>query len=109
MCKAQGARADSLSDRSPTRLRGGGRLDKRSRRLHEATSLAFPHLLAGSACLSRWQVLEITTGATKDADPGVRRRRLQRQPRSEEHTSELQSLMRRQYAVFCLEKKIPIY
>src|SRR3546814_12365607 len=78
MCKAQGARADSLSDRSPTRLRGGGRLDKRSRRLHEATSLAFPHLLAGSACLSRWQVLEITTGATKDADPGVRRRRLHR-------------------------------
>src|SRR3546814_9370929 len=65
MCKAQGARADRLSDRSPTRLRGGGRLDKRSRRLHEATSLAFPHLLAGSACLSRWQVLEITTGRRK--------------------------------------------
>src|SRR3546814_2307141 len=27
------------------------------------------------------------------------------QPRSEEHTSELQSLMRISYAVFCLEKK----
>src|SRR3546814_9566663 len=27
------------------------------------------------------------------------------QPRSEEHTSELQSLMRRSYAVFCLKKK----
>src|SRR3546814_7395216 len=26
-------------------------------------------------------------------------------PRSEEHTSELQSLMRNSYAVFCLEKK----
>src|SRR3546814_7372226 len=26
-------------------------------------------------------------------------------PRSEEHTSELQSLMRHSYAVFCLEKK----
>src|SRR3546814_7681300 len=26
-------------------------------------------------------------------------------PRSEEHTSELQSLMRRSYAVFCLKKK----
>src|SRR3546814_6651246 len=32
--------------------------------------------------------------------------RLQRsQPRSEEHTSELQSLMRISYAVFCLKKK----
>src|SRR3546814_4177060 len=28
-----------------------------------------------------------------------------RQPRSEEHTSELQSLMRISYAVFCLKKK----
>src|SRR3546814_4929351 len=36
------------------------------------------------------------------------RRELQRQPgdiRSEEHTSELQSLMRISYAVFCLKKK----
>src|SRR3546814_7164810 len=30
---------------------------------------------------------------------------LQRGPRSEEHTSELQSLMRISYAVFCLKKK----
>src|SRR3546814_5300428 len=29
-------------------------------------------------------------------------------PRSEEHTSELQSLMRISYAVFCLKKKITI-
>src|SRR3546814_2842771 len=29
------------------------------------------------------------------------------QMRSEEHTSELQSLMRISYAVFCLKKKIP--
>src|SRR3546814_5479610 len=28
-----------------------------------------------------------------------------RHPRSEEHTSELQSLMRNSYAVFCLQKK----
>src|SRR3546814_4196937 len=28
--------------------------------------------------------------------------------RSEEHTSELQSLMRISYAVFCLKKKIPL-
>src|SRR3546814_7912083 len=30
-------------------------------------------------------------------------------PRSEEHTSELQSLMRISYAVFCLKKKTDIY
>src|SRR3546814_2106081 len=32
-------------------------------------------------------------------------RRAQREARSEEHTSELQSLMRISYAVFCLKKK----
>src|SRR3546814_1686881 len=35
------------------------------------------------------------------------RRRYTRHPRSEEHTSELQSLMRISYAVFCLKKKNP--
>src|SRR3546814_2653694 len=34
-----------------------------------------------------------------------RRRGLRRSRRSEEHTSELQSLMRISYAVFCLKKK----
>src|SRR3546814_3000261 len=34
-----------------------------------------------------------------------RRARPDRRPRSEEHTSELQSLMRISYAVFCLKKK----
>src|SRR3546814_997528 len=39
-----------------------------------------------------------------EGDPveGVRR---EARPRSEEHTSELQSLMRISYAVFCLKKK----
>src|SRR3546814_5298223 len=36
---------------------------------------------------------------------GVERGRAQHQSRSEEHTSELQSLMRISYAVFCLKKK----
>src|SRR3546814_2569880 len=47
-----------------------------------------------------------------DGAAGRRRRRRQRGPgvprraqRSEEHTSELQSLMRISYAVFCLKKK----
>src|SRR3546814_9259482 len=39
------------------------------------------------------------------ADYKTRRMRLSSQSRSEEHTSELQSLMRISYAVFCLKKK----
>src|SRR3546814_10829358 len=38
-------------------------------------------------------------------DSGNRHEDFQRQGRSEEHTSELQSLMRISYAVFCLKKK----
>src|SRR3546814_2536593 len=37
----------------------------------------------------------------------VSRRLLRRDPRSEEHTSELQSLMRTSYAVFCPKNKKP--
>src|SRR3546814_6597299 len=45
-----------------------------------------------------------------DADVPVRQRDLDPVllERSEEHTSELQSLMRISYAVFCLKKKKPI-
>src|SRR3546814_5265180 len=38
-------------------------------------------------------------------DPGVDRQPDRKSTRSEEHTSELQSLMRNSYAVFCLKKK----
>src|SRR3546814_5331937 len=44
----------------------------------------------------------IRAGVGHDALRGVE---AQRQRRSEEHTSELQSLMRISYAVFCLKKK----
>src|SRR3546814_8142593 len=40
-----------------------------------------------------------------DDRPGRARRNLYLSVRSEEHTSELQSLMRISYAVFCLKKK----
>src|SRR3546814_2499403 len=41
-----------------------------------------------------------------ESDGGkVRQKQQQRAHRSEEHTSELQSLMRISYAVFCLKKK----
>src|SRR3546814_5201883 len=51
---------------------------------------------------------EDRTGSPPSAQPGARRE-AQSPPdspqRSEEHTSELQSLMRISYAVFCLKKK----
>src|SRR3546814_16521057 len=46
----------------------------------------------------------VVTNAALAADGGQRHRDLDRL-RSEEHTSELQSLMRISYAVFCLKKK----
>src|SRR3546814_5766526 len=45
------------------------------------------------------------TGALADDAPADVRSRAKQPPRSEEHTSELQSLMRISYAVFCLKKK----
>src|SRR3546814_9153837 len=46
-------------------------------------------------------------GAAGEAASGAATAQTQEQPawRSEEHTSELQSLMRNSYAVFCLKKK----
>src|SRR3546814_8398199 len=41
----------------------------------------------------------------KDSAVVLQQRRFSYLPRSEEHTSELQSLMRISYAVFCLKKK----
>src|SRR3546814_1142307 len=41
----------------------------------------------------------------RDVGGRKRRRVVEPVPRSEEHTSELQSLMRISYAVFCLKKK----
>src|SRR3546814_9586735 len=45
----------------------------------------------------------LITGAAEIDTPGAHQRL--DAPRSEEHTSELQSLMRISYAVFCLKKK----
>src|SRR3546814_5570487 len=47
---------------------------------------------------------EVVAGAMREANRGGRNRGIGEQ-RSEEHTSELQSLMRISYAVFCLKKK----
>src|SRR3546814_1837138 len=51
---------------------------------------------------------DLVVGAEGGPDRGHGHRRAPRRPRrgrSEEHTSELQSLMRISYAVFCLKKK----
>src|SRR3546814_3671118 len=68
-------------------------------------------LLAGSSILCNLLHRPPRFDACKRAaGQGVRRARMivlnfAEQPRSEEHTSELQSLMRISYAVFCLKKK----
>src|SRR3546814_7353867 len=56
-----------------------------------------------SAALHRPDDRRLRPGA--DDRPELRRLRLRGLRRSEEHTSELQSLMRISYAVFCLKKK----
>src|SRR3546814_3091435 len=48
---------------------------------------------------------DIIAGHTVDIDLEVREVSRESKGRSEEHTSELQSLMRISYAVFCLKKK----
>src|SRR3546814_1413081 len=49
------------------------------------------------------------TGQQAQTTVGTERRRMSAQDRSDEHTSELQSLMRISYAVFCLKSKEDIY
>src|SRR3546814_5313562 len=49
--------------------------------------------------------LEHLRGDIQEYASGVKGRRRRGRGRSEEHTSELQSLMRISYAVFCLKKK----
>src|SRR3546814_10901441 len=96
---------------------------QRSHRAHEAPALGFtaPALrgigLAGQRIEQRIDVrrdrepemLEIVAGIDdgryRSRRNGVAEAEHQFRPRSEEHTSELQSLMRISYAVFCLKKK----
>src|SRR3546814_10219246 len=47
----------------------------------------------------------ITTGSVQEVIDEAKPAAAAAKPRSEEHTSELQSLMRTSYALFCLEKK----
>src|SRR3546814_8477967 len=62
---------------------------------------AQPHAGDRHVCAHELEALELV----ELADVGQRGVHLAHAVRSEEHTSELQSLMRSSYAVFCLKKK----
>src|SRR3546814_4243872 len=98
------------------------RLDRRPGHLGHRHRLEHPLELgedvavrAGGLGRAHGQLLQATTGR-QQADAGLdqadvafqvrdRARTVHLELRSEEHTSELQSLMRISYAVFCLKKK----
>src|SRR3546814_1699435 len=71
--------------------------------------------VAASACSIAWRktsslrlISVMSTWTLTNPPPFIRRSVVfSHRPRSEEHTSELQSLMRISYAVFCLKKKKP--
>src|SRR3546814_7220443 len=66
--------------------------------------LALPERMRRPACaLPHVQATECS--CREALVPYIREYAESRERRSEEHTSELQSLMRRSYAVFCLKKK----
>src|SRR3546814_974901 len=68
-----------------------------------AAAAADPDFAPGSlrrACYMRWVMTDLFSTRSEPRDPASRD-----PARSEEHTSELQSLMRISYAVFCLKKK----
>src|SRR3546814_3325413 len=71
-----------------------------------------PDMTVSSSGLREGLLYQALDERTRAQDPLIvaaefEGRRLARFARSEEHTSELQSLMRISYAVFCLKKKNP--
>src|SRR3546814_3844345 len=61
----------------------------------------WPRQAQFGACFAKWMRTRVCSPGTLDR-PNHKKTRT---TRSEEHTSELQSLMRISYAVFCLKKK----
>src|SRR3546814_8750170 len=74
----------------------------RSYSLYQDQMLSQICMLYGGRVAEEIFVGSISTGASNDFE---RATSIARDMRSEEHTSELQSLMRISYAVFCLKKK----
>src|SRR3546814_4540601 len=71
--------------------------------LRAMTPLASPFF--NSAAQGAWPTLQAATGAHVQGGDYLGPQGLGEVTRSEEHTSEIQSLMRISYAVFCLKKK----
>src|SRR3546814_9783574 len=69
-----------------------------------AVALAQPHRLAEVGLVRQGDALALDRLDDEGGDLTTLQRRLQGRQRSEEHTSELQSLMRKSYAVLCLKK-----
>src|SRR3546814_8642049 len=69
------------------------------------TDTLFPYTTLFRSAEDEFCVAGITSLRKRDASDTVEVTRVSAQRRSEEHTSELQSLMRISYAVFCLKKK----
>src|SRR3546814_5741128 len=67
--------------------------------------LDFARAAAVDTAKVRCPVYIVSCGKDRLTPASVVRKLAKRYPRSEEHTSELQSLMRTSYAVFCLKKK----
>src|SRR3546814_9824532 len=83
------------------RRRHGGNVE-----LREARDVAERHRgLQADAAMRGDRAVPLQGGAVVEAVFARQDRIVQPQARSEEHTSELQSLMRISYAVFCLKKK----
>src|SRR3546814_3193381 len=72
---------------------------------HLAKGLAPLYLVAGEEPLVLQETLDAIRAAARKAGFSEREVLDVERGRSEEHTSELQSLMRISYAVFCLKKK----
>src|SRR3546814_4990886 len=109
--------ARGVVDRSRNRSPAIRKLDLgESMEVLDVTSAMTRLLVRGAAAAYRPEVAALLQSAMKDlaeaasaSEPGhfgaARRRFYRSLLRSEEHTSELQSLMRISYAVFCLKKK----
>src|SRR3546814_4504210 len=95
-----------LTDPRPSHRRIDHGTDARAGASDSARRPLAPCRRLGNSRWSGTQGLHARHSRTRpDGTPGGAARARVRDARSEEHTSELQSLMRISYAVFCLKKK----
>src|SRR3546814_4234080 len=97
-------RARLVEALAPAALAGGGRIAVADRQTAVGI-LAGGDLGPGRNCRAGTRQRRRCRNSGRGPGGGYRRRRSGRDARSEEHTSELQSLMRISYADFCLKQK----